>query len=143
MVRKILSTSSYISPSRACDKQRLMNNNVRSNLVISSPIVTTEAYSQGTSYGGSFENGSLLRMLPSIIIPRAASSTKERQRGSSRVTNSMSGRRTVHYCGSVAIVCISLLVNLSSSLMFLPGFQQALGRVFFGMQPPNDYRHGN
>ena len=136
-----LSTSSYISPNRGCDKQRLMNNNVRSNLVVSSPIVTTEAHSQGTSYGGSFENGSLLRIPPSIIILPVTSNTKERRCGSSRVTISKSGRRMARYCGSVAIVCFSLFTSLSLPLMFFPGFQRALARVSFGMQLPNDSRY--
>jgi hypothetical protein len=60
------STFSYISLTHACQlwKQQLMNNNVRSTLVFSSPIVITEAYSQGISYGGTFENGSPLRIPP-------------------------------------------------------------------------------
>ena len=140
MVRDILSRSSYISPIRASQlwKQQLMNNNVRYTLVVSSPIVIAEAYSQRISYERSFEIGSLLRIPPSIIILRATSSTKERQRGSSRVINSMSGRRTDRYCGSVATVSFSLLVSISLSLKFFPGFQRALERVFFGMHLPND-----
>ena len=129
------STSSYISLTRACQLWKLqsMNNNVRCTLMVSLPMVITEAYSQGSSYEGSFENGSPLRIPLSIIIPRATSSMKERQRGLFRVINSTSGRRTVHCYGSVETVCFSLLVNLSLPLKFLPGFQRALGRVFFGV----------
>jgi len=47
----------------------------------------------------------------------------------------------VRYCGSVAIVCFSLLVSLSLPLKFFPEFQLALERVFFGVQLPNDSRH--
>ena len=86
-------------------RQQLMNSNVRRTLMVSSPTVIAEACSQGISYERSFESGSLLRIPQSIIIPRATSSTKEPQRGSSRATHSTSGRRTDHYCGSVAIVC--------------------------------------
>jgi len=143
MVREVLSRSSQISPNRACQfwKQQLMNNNVRYTLVVSSPIVIADAYSQGISYERSFENGSLLRLPPSIIIPRATSTTKERQRGSFRATNSTSRRRTDHYCGSVAIVCFSPLVSFSLPLKPFPGFQLALERVFFGMLLPNHSRH--
>ena len=142
MVREVLSRSSYISLTRACHlwKQQSMNNNVRYILMVSSPIVITEAYSQGISYERSSENGSLLRIPPSIIIPRATSSTKERQCGSSSVTDSMSGRRTDHYCGSVAIVCFSL-VSFSLTLKFFSGFQLALERVFFGTRLPNHSPH--
>ena len=118
-----------------------MNNNVRYILVVSSPIVIADAYSQGISCERSFENGSLLRIPRSIIIPRATSSTKERHHGSSSVTNSTSGRRTVHYCGSVAIVCFSHLVSFSLPLKEIPGFQLALERVFFGTRLPNNSRH--
>jgi hypothetical protein len=81
----ILSTTSYISLTRACRlwKQQLMSNNVRSPLVVLSSLHIAEAYSQGVSYERSFENGSLLRIPPSIIIPPATFSMKEQQRGSS------------------------------------------------------------
>ena len=143
MVREILSRSSYISPTCVCQlwKLQLMNNNVRSSLMISSPIVIAELYPQGISYERSFENGSPLQIPLSIIIPRATFTMKERQRGSSRVTNSSNGRRTVHCCGSAEIVCFFLLVNLSLPLTSFPGFQRALERVFFGMWRPNDSRH--
>ena len=116
-----------------------MNNSVRYILVVSSPFVIAEAYLQGISYERNFESGSLLQIPPSIIILRARSSTKERQRGSFRVTNSTSGRRMVHYCGSVETVCFSpLVVGLSLPLIYFSGIQRALGRVFFGMRLPND-----
>ena len=90
-------------------KQQLMSNNVRYALLDSSIMVIAEAHSQGISYERSFENGSLLRIPPSIIISRATSSTKARQCGSSRATNSTNGRGTVRYCGSVAIVSFFLV----------------------------------
>ena len=79
-----LSTTPHISLTRACRlwKQQLMNNKVCSTVVFSSPIVITEAYSQGISYGGIFENGYPLRIPPSIITPRATYSMKGRQCGS-------------------------------------------------------------
>ena len=111
------------------------------HLVVLSSLHIAEAYSQGVSYGRSFENGSPLRIPPSIITPRATSSMRERQCGSSRVTNSTSGRRTVRCCGSAAIVCFFFLVSLSLPLRSFPGFQRALERVFFGMYRPNDSNH--
>ena len=141
MVRGILSRSSYVSPTHACRlwKQQSTNSNVRLIFVVSSLVVIAEAYSQGISYERSLENGSLLRIPRSIIIPRTTSSTKERQRGSSRVRNSTSGRRTDRYCGSVAIVRNSC--RHSNVCVNCFRFQRALERVYFGMWRPNDSRH--
>jgi hypothetical protein len=66
----------------------------------------TEMCLQGTNRESSFERGSLLQFLPSIIMPHAAPNTTEQQSGLSMVARLMSGRRTVHYCGSVAIVSL-------------------------------------
>ena len=139
----ILSTSSSVLPTCAyqSSKKQLMSNSVRYTLVVLSSLHIAEAYSQGVSYERSFENGSPLRIPLSIITPRATSNLKELQHGSSRVTNSTSGRRTVRCCGSAAIVCFFLLVSLSLPLRSFPGFQRALERVFFGMYRPNDCNH--
>ena len=79
---------------------------------VPTPIFMAESRSQGSSCEMSFGHRSLHRTLPSIIIPRATSSTKGLQRGSSEATNSPSGRTTAHYCGSTAIVRMSVLVVL-------------------------------
>jgi len=63
--------------------------------------------SQGTNYKRNSDYGSLLRILPLIIILRAKSSIAALQRGLSRGTHSVNGRRTVPFCGSVAIVSFS------------------------------------
>jgi hypothetical protein len=72
----------------------------------------SKMYSQEINRAPSFDNGSLLRTLPSIIILHVAPSTTGQQNGLSRVVHSMSGRRTVLCCGSVGIVCFSCLVIL-------------------------------
>ena len=72
----------------------------------------TETYLQGTNHESSFERGSLLQVLPPIIIPHAAPITMEQQSGLSTVTRLMDGRRMVHYCGSVAIVSFLSSVRL-------------------------------
>jgi hypothetical protein len=85
--------------------------------MLSSFIVVAETCFQGISRGISFEHGSLLRFLPSTIILHVALSTMEQQNGLSEVVHSMIGGRTVHCCGSVAIVRFPGLDGLSRLLM--------------------------
>jgi hypothetical protein len=74
---------------------------------LSSFVVVPETCSQGISREIAFEHGSLLRFLPSTIILHVALSTLEQQGGLLEVVYSMNGRRMVHCCGSVAIVCFA------------------------------------
>jgi hypothetical protein len=88
-----------------------MNNDVRHFLTFLIPIAMAKKCAQVTSFERSSEHGYLPPILLSIIILRVTSSTKEQQCGLSRETNSTTGGRAVHYCGFVAIVRFSLLVN--------------------------------
>jgi hypothetical protein len=69
-----------------------------------SPVVIAEAYTQVNRCKFTSGHGYLPRILLLIIILHATSNTKVLQCGSSKVTNSTSGRRKVRYCGSVVIV---------------------------------------
>jgi len=69
-------------------------------------------YSQGTNCKRNSDYGSPLRILPLIIILRAKCSIAALQHGLSRGTNSVNGRRTVPFCGSVAIVSFSYPYHL-------------------------------
>lgn len=84
---------------------------------LSSFIIMAETCPQGLSCEISFEHGSLLRILPSITILHVSLITTEQQSGLLEVVHSMNGRRTVHCCGSVAIVCFPCLDGLSRMLM--------------------------
>ena len=86
---------------------------------------------QGTRFERSSERGYLPLTLLSIIILHVTFITKERQCGSSRETNSTSGGRTVRYCGFVAIVRFSLLVNLYMVVHVVPGFSAGSGKSIF------------
>ncbi len=94
-----------------------MNYNVCCSLALLLLTVMTEMRFQGTKREKSFEHGLLLQTLPSIIILHPAPSMMEQQSGLSEVVHSMTGRRMVHCCGSVAIVRFSRLVSLSRLLM--------------------------
>ena len=74
--------------------------------VLPSSIVIAEPCTQVNRCRLTFGRGYLPRIPPSIIILHATSNTKVLQCGLSKVTNSTSGRRKVHYCGSVVIVSV-------------------------------------
>ena len=90
--------------------------------VLPSSIVIAEPCTQVNRCRLTFGRGYLPRIPPSIIILHATSNTKVLQCGLSKVTNSTSGRRKVHYCGSVVIVSVFLLVNLSWPSTFFSTF---------------------
>jgi hypothetical protein len=102
--------------------------------VPSSFIVVAETCSQGISREISFEHGLLLQTLPSTIILHMALITTEQQSGLLEVVHSKNGRRTVHCCGSAAIVCFPCPDGLSpllmSSLFSRVGQKYPLVRIF-------------
>ena len=71
-----------------------------------------------------FEDGSLLRILLSTITLHVRFATMRQRRGLSREAHSGNGRRTVLYCGFVAIVCFSrflVFMTIDSSPKFTAG----------------------
>jgi hypothetical protein len=74
-----------------------------------SSTVKADTYSQGTSCKQIFSHGSLLPILPSIIITRAKLNMRELQHGLFKAENSENGRRMVLCCGFVVIVRLSRL----------------------------------
>jgi hypothetical protein len=105
-----------------------MNNNVRHFLTFLLVIVVAEKCVQGASCERSSERGYLPPTLLSIIILHAIPSMKEQQCGLSRETNSTNGGRTVRYCGFVAIVRSSLLVNPYVTVNIFPKISAGSGK---------------
>jgi hypothetical protein len=71
-----------------------------------------------------FEDGSLLQILLSTITLHVRFTTMRQQHGLSREAHSGNGRRTVLYCGFVAIVCFShflVFMTINSSPKFTAG----------------------
>ena len=131
-VRNILSLYTRTDLSLSYVKQQRMNCIVCYSPILQSFIVTAEPYSQGTRRETSSEHGSVPRILLLIIWLRARPTTMEPQGGSCGVEHLKSGRKTVPYSGSVAIVRplpLSLLLALIESLA---GFQPGRARPFFG-----------
>jgi hypothetical protein len=84
-----------------------MSNNVRRSMMMPLFILTTETYLQAISHERSFGHGSILQILPSITVQRATLNTTAQRRGSSKVADLKSGKRTVRCYGSVEIVRLS------------------------------------
>ena len=113
-------------------KQKWANNNVSYPVTLLLFVVVVEAHSQGVSRERSFGHGSVLRILPSIMAQPAIPSTTAQQCGLSEAPDSMSGRRIVRYCGSVAIVRNSCWIRLSAVCVNCFRFQRARERVYSG-----------
>src|SRR5712671_5868287 len=84
--------------------------------------VEVDILSQETNCEENFEDGSLLRILLSTITLHVRFTTMRQRRGLSREAHSGNGRRTVLYCGFVAIFSRFLVfMTIDSSPKFTAG----------------------
>jgi len=90
--------------SRCVLKQEWMNFNVCHSLTVPSSIVKADVRSQEINCKRGFKIGSILPILPSTTIMRAKLSIVEPQVGLFKAVHFGNGRRTVLYCGFLAIV---------------------------------------
>ena len=81
-----------------------MNFDVCHSLTLPSLTIKADPHSQEINCNRSFKNGSLLPTLLSTTITRATLSIVELQVGSFKAAHFENGKRTVLYCGFLAIV---------------------------------------